>query len=87
MYFGVTFKFSKISYMDSSIPTIVEYSCGTFLNLARVIHVPSISPSKALCIFLLEPNEMKFSYTVLEGGVRPRQADQILTAGTVTMSS
>ncbi|KAG6467607.1 hypothetical protein ZIOFF_074555 (chloroplast) [Zingiber officinale] len=38
----------KISCTDSSIPTIVEYSCGTFSDFAHVIHVPSISPSKAL---------------------------------------
>uniref|UniRef100_A0A8S0XJF6 Uncharacterized protein n=1 Tax=Spirodela intermedia TaxID=51605 RepID=A0A8S0XJF6_SPIIN len=43
----ISFKFIKISCTDSSIPTIVEYSCGTFSDFARVIHVPSISSSKA----------------------------------------
>uniref|UniRef100_R7W9G9 Cytochrome b n=1 Tax=Aegilops tauschii TaxID=37682 RepID=R7W9G9_AEGTA len=32
----------------STISTEGEYSCGTLPNFARVIHVPSISPSKAL---------------------------------------
>ena len=46
----ISFKFIKISCTDSSIPTIVEYSCDTFSDFARVIHVPSISPSKAFRI-------------------------------------
>ncbi len=44
----ISFKLIKISHTDSWMPNIVEYSCVTFSDFARVIHVPSTPPSSAM---------------------------------------